>query len=160
MQGSPGARASEFLRGLRPAWKLLGPEQRVAAAGSLLLIISTFGSFTFVEAAEVLTALAILLLLKRRTEGFEFHLPFGDGTAIAAAGAWSALLILVRLFDRPLGQNLLALGCAALVSGAGFRERSKRPMDDVPPEAPTLPIAWEDAATVRLPARPHPPREP
>ena len=139
MQASPVARISEFGRSLLPAWRLLGPEQRVAAVGSLLLIVSTFGSFTFVEAAEVLTALGILLLLKRRTDGYEFHLPFGDGTAIAAAGAWCGLLILVRLFDRPLGQNLLALACAALIFGAGMRERAKRPMDDIPEETVRIP---------------------
>ena len=134
MQGSLADKSSEFLRSLPGAWRLLGPEQRVAAVGSLLLIVSTFGSFTFVEAAQVLTALGVLLLLKKRTDGSVFHLPFGDGTAIAAAGVWCGLLILVRLFDRPLGQNLLALACAALILGAGLRERAKRPMDDLPPE--------------------------
>jgi hypothetical protein len=127
-------RARSARRGLIGAWGVLGPEQRVAAAGSVLLIVSTFGPFTFVEAAEILTALAILVLLKRRADGYTFHLPFGDGTAIAAAGAWCGLLILIRLFERPLGQNLLALACAALVLGAGIRERAKRPMDDLPPE--------------------------
>ncbi|HEX4733341.1 MAG TPA: hypothetical protein VH247_02920 [Thermoleophilaceae bacterium] len=134
MLGSLADKSSEFLRSLPGAWRLLGPEQRVAAVGSLLLIVSTFGSFTFVEAAQVLTALGVLLLLKKRTDGSVFHLPFGDGTAIAAAGLWCGLLILVRLFDRPLGQNLLALACAALMLGAGMRERAKRPMDDLPPE--------------------------
>lgn len=132
MQGSPVARISDEVRGLVAAWRLLGPEQRVAAAGSLLLIASTFGPFTFIEAAEIVTALGVLALLKRRADGARFHLPFGDGTAIAAAGAWTGLLILIRLFDRPLGQNLLALACAALVTVAGLRERAKRPMDDLP----------------------------
>jgi hypothetical protein len=49
-----------------------------------------------------------------------------------AAGAWSALLIVVRLFDRPLGQNLLALVCATLLALAGLRMRLKRPADDLP----------------------------
>jgi hypothetical protein len=124
---------SDLGRDLPRAWRVLGPEQRVAAVGALLLIVSTFGPFSFVEAAELVTALGVLLLLKRRADGYEFHLPFGDGTAIAAAGAWCGLLILVRLFDRSLGQNLLALACAALVFAAGVRERAKRPMDDLPP---------------------------
>jgi hypothetical protein len=138
MRGLRDVNLSEQGRSLLAAWRVLGPEQRVAAVGSILLIISTFGSFSWVEAAEVLTALGILLLLKRRAEGYTFHLPFGDGTAIAAAGIWCGLLILVRLFDRPLGQNLLALTCAALVAGAGIRERAKRPMDDLPPETRRL----------------------
>ena len=149
MQGSPVARISEEIRGLPAAWRLLGPEQRAAAVGCILLIVSTFGPFTFVEVAEIATALGVLFLLKRRADGARFHLPFGDGTAIAAAGAWCGLLILVRLFDRPLGQNLLALACAALVMGAGLRERAKRPMDDLPE---TLRIHADEAATERVSA--------
>jgi hypothetical protein len=139
MQVSPVARISDFARSLPPAWRLLGSEQRVAAGGSLLLIVSTFGSFSFVEAAEVLAALGVLMLLKKRTDGSVFHLPFGDGTAIAAAGVWCGILILIRIFDRPPGQSLLALACAALVFGAGMRERAKRPMDDLPPETIRVP---------------------
>jgi hypothetical protein len=154
MRGSPGARISEFARSLPPAWRRLGPEQRIAAAGALLLIVSTFGPFTFIEAAEVLTAVGVLLLLKRRADGYEFHLPFGDGTAIAAAGAWCGILILLRLFDRSLGQNLLALACAALVLAAGIRERAKRPMDDLPPD--TVRIRPDLAATERLRASEYP----
>jgi hypothetical protein len=135
MRVSLGAKSSD----LRRAWRVLGTEQRVAAAGSLLLVVSTFGPFTFVEAAEILAAFGVLLLLKRRADGYQFHLPFGDGTAIAAAGAWCGTLILIRLFDRPLGQNLLALACAALVLGAGMRERAKRPMDDIPAETVRIP---------------------
>jgi hypothetical protein len=149
-----------FVRELPGAWRVLGPEQRVAAVGSLLLIVSTFGPFTFVEVAEIATALGVLALLKRRAGGARFHLPFGDGTAIAAAGAWAGLLILVRLFDRPLGLNLLALACAALVLGSGLRERSKRPMDDLPE---TRRIPRDEAQTERVsepPAESPPPAQP
>jgi hypothetical protein len=152
MQASLSARISEFGRGLWRAWHLLGTEQRVAAVGSLLLIVSTFGAFTWIEAAELLTAFGVLLLLKRRADGYQFHLPFGDGTAIAAAGAWCGLLILVRLFDRPFGQSVLALACAALVLGAGLRERAKRPMDDLPPETEPIPRPADQAPAKRAPA--------
>ena len=47
---------------------------------------------------------------------------------------------MARLFDRPLGQNLLALACAAILFLAGARERAKRPADDLPPEHETPPI--------------------
>jgi hypothetical protein len=103
----------------------------VAAVGALLLVVSTFGPFSFVEAAEILTGLGVLALLRARAQGRAFHLPLGDGTAIAAAGVWAALLIIARLFDRPLGQNLLALACAAILVAAGVRERAKRPADDL-----------------------------
>src|SRR2546421_1519569 len=117
---------------LGETWHRLNVEQRVAAVGALLLIVSTLGPFSFVEAAIVLIGASVLLLLRRRSEGREFHIPFGDGAVIAAAGGWAAILILVRLFSRPLGQGLLALVCAATLILAGLRERSKHPPDDLP----------------------------
>jgi hypothetical protein len=130
----PEARATAVARDLARDFRLLNFEQKVAAAGALLLVVSTFGPFSFVEAAEVLVAAGVLLLLRQRAEGKRFHLPFGDGTMILAAGCWAGLLIAVRLFDRPLGQNLLALACAGILAIAGAAERAKRPPDDLPTE--------------------------
>ena len=97
-----------------------------------------------------LTGLAVLTLLKQRADRREFHLPFGDGSVILAAGLWAGLLIVVRLFDRPLGQSVLALACAALLAAAGLRERAKRPMDDLPPPpVRPPPAAPAEAATER-----------
>jgi hypothetical protein len=132
----------------------LGLEQRVAAVGALLLLVSTFGPFSFVEAAIALTGLAVLALLRARAQGRRFHLPFGDGTVIMIAGLWAALLILVRLFDRPLGQSVLALACAAILAGAGLRERTTRPADDLPKPEPLGASDAQgraEAPTVRLP---------
>ena len=121
-------------------FRLLNAEQRTAAVGAVLLAVSTFGPFSFVEAAELLIAFGVLALLRARALGKRFHLPFGDGTVIAGAGAWAAALIVVRLFDRPLGQNLLALACAAILILAGLREKAKRPPDDLPEKHRTPPI--------------------
>lgn len=132
-------------------WRAWNAEQRVAAIGAVLLIVSTFGPFSWIEVATILVGVAVLLLLRRRAQGRPFHLPFGDGIVIAAAGAWSALLILVRLFDRPLGQGMLALACATLLLAAGLRERARRPMDDLPREQDTL---WEERPARRRRPRP------
>jgi hypothetical protein len=134
-------------------WRAWNAEQRVAAVGATLLIVSTLGPFSWIELAIVLVGIAVLLLLRRRAQGRPFHLPFGDGIVIAAAGAWSGLLILVRLFDRPLGQGMLALACAALLVAAGIRERARRPMDDLPREQDTL---WEERPQRRRRPRPVP----
>jgi hypothetical protein len=147
-------------------FKRLGFEQRVAAIGCLLLLVSTLGKFSFVEAAQILVALAVLALLRARAQGHRFHLPFGDGAVIAAAGAWAGVLILVRLFDRPAGQNLLALACAAILLFAGLREHVKRPPDDVarelladaPDDLMRRPDEGEDFD--RLSTQPLPPDEP
>jgi hypothetical protein len=132
-------RAARVLREALQDWRRLNFEQKVAAVGALLLIVSTFGPFSFVEAAELLTALGVLALLRQRAQGKAFHLPFGDGTVVLAAGAWAGLLIVIRLFDRPLGQNLLALACAGILALAGAAERAKRPPDDLPAEDPVRP---------------------
>jgi hypothetical protein len=144
----------------------------VAAAAALLLIVSTFGPFSFVEAGELLIAAGVLALLLARAEGMRFHLPFGDGTVIAGAGVWAGALIVARLFERPLGQNLLALACAAILFLAGARERAKRPPDDLPPEHEDPPIrehrpprrpgaaAAADATTEPLPPPEFKPYEP
>ena len=119
----------------------------MAAAAAVLLVASTFGPFSWIEAAIILTGLGVLFLLWQRGSGKTFHLPEGDGTLVAVAGAWAGLLIVIRLFDRPLGQNLLALACAAILVAAGARERARRrepppeaehPVD--PAEAPTTPL--------------------
>ena len=158
-------------RAVRAA-RLLNSEQRVAAAAALLLIVSTFGPFSFVEAGELLIAAGVLALLLARAEGMRFHLPFGDGTVIAGAGVWAGALIVARLFERPLGQNLLALACAAILFLAGARERAKRPPDDLPPEHEDPPIrehrpprrpgaaAAADATTEPLPPPEFKPYEP
>jgi hypothetical protein len=118
--------------GIAEIWRRLNGEQRAAGVGSIFLFVSTFGPFSFVEVAEMLLAIGVLLLLKSRAERRQFHLPFGDGTVIAAAGIWAGVLILIRLFDRSLGQGLLSLACAAVIALAGVRERAKRPADDLP----------------------------
>ncbi len=167
----PAARRSSDLAAM---WRVWNAEQRVAAVAAALLIVSTLGPFSWVELAIMLVGVAVLLLLRRRAQGRPFHLPFGDGIVIAAAGAWSALLILIRLFDRPLGQGMLALACAGLLFAAGIRERARRPMDDLPREQDTLweerpvrrrrpraeedeeitrPLQADEEATVRLPAQ-------
>ncbi len=127
-------RVGDALRGVARTWRFLSPEQRVAGVAAPLLIVSTFGPFSFVELAIALVGVAVLLLVRARADGRRFHLPFGDGTVIAAAGLWCAFLIVVRVLDRPLGQNLLALGCALLLFLAGARERSRQPADDTPSE--------------------------
>jgi hypothetical protein len=147
-------------------WRRVSFEQKVAAVGAVLLIVNTFGPFSFVEAAEILVGLGVLALVGARGEGREFHLPFGDGTVVMAAGIWAAVLIVVRLFERPLGQNLLALACAAILGVAGAAERAKRPPDDLPeeePVSPTQPLPAPDASrteTAVLPPTAAPPADP
>src|SRR4051812_27302745 len=63
--------------------------------------VSAFGVFTFVEAAVLLVALAVIFLVWARSQKRGFHLPGGDGVAIVLAGGWAILLLVYRLFDKP-----------------------------------------------------------
>ncbi|MCW2952705.1 MAG: hypothetical protein JWQ48_1875, partial [Conexibacter sp.] len=109
------------------AWRSLERERQLAAAASVALFVSmflpwyqqnavvtggrsqplvsqnlsAFGVFSFVEAAVLLVAIAVLVLLFARAEQRAFHLPGGDGTIVMIAGGWAALLLVWRLFDKP-----------------------------------------------------------
>jgi hypothetical protein len=124
--------------------------------------VSAFGVFSFVEAAVLLVAAAVLFLIWARSEGKAFHLPGGDGTAIMAAGGWAALLIVWRLFDKPDAPDpstdyglqwgiAAALAAAAALTVAGARVRAVHR-----PEPPN-PVAEEEPVE-RPPRTPRPPR--
>jgi len=117
-------------------WLALNAEQRTAGVGALLLIVSTIGAFTVIELFEVLLALAVLLILRARARRFKLRLPVADGTAIALAGGLAGILILIRMFERPVGQGLLALACAGIVAFGGIRDNAKRsePVEPPPPK--------------------------
>ena len=76
--------------------------------------VTGWGAFSFVEAAVLLVAAAVLILVFQRAEGRAFHLPGGDGGVITAAGAWTCLLIVWRIFDK---QGATTHGAAATTSG-------------------------------------------
>lgn len=63
--------------------------------------MSGFSAFSFVEAAILVTVVALLLLTWGRATGRRFSLPAYDGTLVVAAAGWIGLLIVIRLFVRP-----------------------------------------------------------
>jgi hypothetical protein len=63
--------------------------------------VSALGVFTFIEAAVLLVAFAVLFLIWARSQRKGFHLPGGDGVAITLAGGWALVLLVWRLFDKP-----------------------------------------------------------
>jgi hypothetical protein len=145
------------------AWGELPQERRLAALASVGLFLALFlpwyqetvfangvtslrsasssltgwGAFSFVEAAVLLVAAAVLVLLFVRSEGQAFHVPGGDGGVITAAGFWTCLLIVWRIFDKEgtsrHGQIaytsgiewgiFVALGVAAVLTYAGSQIR-------------------------------------
>lgn len=108
------------------AWGALGRDQRLAGLISLGLFVSmllpwysktvvvrtrggvagtqslnAFQAFSFVEAAVLLVSVGVLAMLFARAERRDFHLPGGDGLIVTIAGAWVAILVFYRLFDKP-----------------------------------------------------------
>jgi hypothetical protein len=189
-------RSSGALARLSGAWRTLAPESRLAAGAALALFVtmllpwyqqnavvsgrgeplvsqdlSAFQVFSFVEAAVLLVAIAVLALLFARAEGRAFHLPGGDGTVVMGAGMWVVLLLVWRLFDKPgitgrgVAANVgiqwgifFALAAAGLLTYAGSRMRSAaRPEPPlVAPRRRPRPPMPRDPATSPAPPPPAP----
>ena len=175
---------------LARAWRALPHESRLAAAGALALFLTLFlpwyqvtliapakasrletasatitgwGAFSFVEAAVLLVAAAVLTLLFQRAEGRAFHLPGGDGGVITAAGLWACVLIVWRIFDKqgatthgPSATSsgiewgiFVALAAGAFLAYSGSRIRAAhRPEPPLPGES-TAPAGSSSAAATQ-----------
>jgi hypothetical protein len=130
--------------------------------------LTGWGSFSWVEAAVLLVSVGVLTLLFQRAEGRAFHVPGGDGGVIAGAGAWTAVLIIWRMFDKPgvSGHGIyattsgvewgifIALAVAAWLAYCGNRIRAMhQPEPALPGEDETRVAAPRPAAERPRPAR-------
>jgi hypothetical protein len=111
--------------------------------------LSAFRVFSFVEAAVLLTAAAVLYLLYARAQRRAFHLPGGDGWAITIAGGWVVFLLVWRLFDKPQFNGnpvgvewglFVAIVVGGVLAAAGQRLRAAREPEPPNPAADPL---WE-----------------
>jgi hypothetical protein len=162
----PAHPESRSAGGARPparAWGALDGDRRLAAVAAVALFVAmflpwyqqnavvnarraaplvsrnmdAFAVFSFIEAAVLLVAVAVLFLLYARADGRDFQLPGGDGSVVLAAGLWAGLLLVLRLFDHPavtqhgVAANVgvqwgifFALAAAGLLAYAGSRMRA------------------------------------
>jgi hypothetical protein len=139
--------------GALAAYRGLGTSERIAALGALACMLSLFlpwyklpfesnlvttgwGAFGWATAALLLTLTAALALLLRVGAGRPPPLLFREGTLLAAAGVWSALIVAYLMLDRPNFRltgferdyalaygSFVALGAAAVLALAGLRVR-------------------------------------
>lgn len=188
------------------AWSLLDGDRRLAAGAAFALFatmllpwyqqnavvddskigtlvsqnLNAFAVFSFVEAAILLVAIAVLFLLYRRAEGATFNLPGSDGAVIFAGGLWAALLLVLRLFDKPgithngVAANVgvqwgifFALAAAGLLAYAGSRMRATRRPEpplvrgsEPTPRRRRRPFTPDEEPTVVAPSRNGPPQRP
>jgi hypothetical protein len=159
------------IRRLTRAWRNLSQERRLAVFASLGLFVTLFlpwyqetviargttalqnvsesltgwGAFSFVEAAVLLVAFGVIALLFVRAEGPPFRVPFGDGAVITAAGFWTCVLVVWRIFDKQGTSNrgqlattsgiewgiFVALAVAAFLAYAGSRIRASTGPEDL-----------------------------
>ena len=182
---------------VRRVWSSLARDERVAAGASLGLLVSmffpwyvltsrgtgglstqslsAFRDFSWVEAAVLLVAAGVCVLLFARAERRPFHLPGGDGSVIAFAGGWATLLLIWRAFDKPGGTRISAVGlswgfvfafaAAGTLTYAGLRIRGMhRPEPPLPGENPTPPAATPPPSAPATPptavTEPHAPSAP
>jgi hypothetical protein len=152
---------------LTRAWQAMERERRLAALASIALFISmflpwyqqngfantkiesrnldAFQVFSFVEAAVLLVAMALIYMLFARAEGREFNMPGGDGTVVFGAGLWAGALLVLRLFDKPgisshgVAANVgvqwgifFALAAAGMIAYSGSRMRAARGAEHLP----------------------------
>jgi hypothetical protein len=176
------------------AFRALPHERRLAAYGAMGLFVSLFlpwyqetvvasdkatklqsasesltgwGAFSFVEAAVLLVAAAVLALLFQRAEGRAFHIPGGDGGAITVAGGWTCVLVVWRIFDKQGVSShnayatssgiewgiFVALAVAGFLTYTGLRIRAaNQPEPPLPGEQPPAepPAQADDVPTLRF----------
>jgi hypothetical protein len=179
------------------AWRALPHESRLAAFASAALFLALFlpwyqvtliaraksatlqsasatitgwGAFSFVEAAVLLVAAGVVTLLFQRAEGRAFHLPGGDGGVITAAGLWTCLLIVWRIFDKQGATTrgpsattsgiewgiFIALAAAAFLAYSGSRIRAAHRPEPPLPGSDGPPVGSSAAATTVVMRRPEP----
>jgi hypothetical protein len=111
------------------------PWYQVVAKGGEADSRSAFQVFTWVEAAILLVAAAVLYLVWARAHTMRFHLPGGDGVVVSIAGGWVLVLLIWRLFDKPEANGaattvgidwgiFVALLAAGALVAAGARMRA------------------------------------
>jgi hypothetical protein len=137
-------------------FRSLAAHERLAVAGAAIVVASlalpwygvtlagglvktALGTFGLIEAALLLTVGSAVLLILSSARGYTLPRPLDEGTLLAVAGGWAALLIAYRMFDRPdfelagagrvglrYGIFVALIGAVLLVIGGLRKRREER----------------------------------
>jgi hypothetical protein len=147
-----GGQPAPAQRSWPEAFRALSAAERLAAIGAMVcagslvlpwysapvddLVKTGLGAFGFASAALLIVTGAALVLLLEVGRGRRPPLPLHEGTLLAIAGGWAALIVVFLMVDRPelriggfedsydLGYGaFVGLGGAALLIVAGLRVR-------------------------------------
>jgi hypothetical protein len=159
-----GAAAALFVTMFLPWYQQNAVVSARSAAPLVSRNLDAWAVFSFVEAAVLLVAVAVLVMLAARAENRDFHLPGSDGAIVMLAGAWVALLLIWRLFDKPaLGGHgvagnvgiqwgiFFALGAAGALIWTGSRMRAAQRPEPPYVRPPKDPPDWDSPTEVRQP---------
>lgn len=109
-------------------WRWLDGLRRGALAATLAITVATLTQvpdFGWLEATQILVALAALRIVARAVEDEPHPLPFHDGTLIAAAGFWGAMVTtFATLAGGELGTEAINLAACAVLAFCGLRLRA------------------------------------
>lgn len=99
--------------------------RRTALIGAMTVAVCSLVNipdFGWLEASQLLVAVACIRVLARWVETVPPPLPFHDGTLLAVGGMWTALISLGNAWDHAdiTTEMLIVIGCGLLFVGGMF----------------------------------------
>lgn len=93
--------------------------RRIALAGATTIAVCALvqiPDFGWLEATQLLVAVACIRLLAHPIESLPFASPFHDGTLLAVGGIWTAIVTSINTFDGASTYTgvIVVVGCMAL----------------------------------------------
>ena len=150
LRGFSGLERLALLAALVCAVGLVLPWYRIPFAADV--VRTGLHDFGWAHAALLITLAAAAFLVHRVGTGRRPPLPLHEGTLLAVAGGWAAVICLFLIFDRPTGRILtlpaefglawgafVSLGATVVLMLAGLRIRAKEISREA--AAPVPPVA-------------------
>ncbi len=110
-------------------WRWLDGLRRFALALSMAIAVAaltTTPEFGWLDATQVLVAVASIRVIARAVEDDPHPLPFHDGTLLAAAGFWTVCVTAINSIDGAVfDTQALIFGCCSLLAFCGLRLRAR-----------------------------------